>query len=405
MPSFRYRAASSAGNVQTGVFVARHEGDLVAALAARGLELIAVTPLSSRNAPPFRREGRANRRRSLVLFCRQMEDLLGAGISFLDALAPLAEAFPPGPFRETLACLARDIAQGLSVSDAFARRPDLFDPVFLAILRAGEAAGDLKRAFGLLARQREKAAAEAERRARALRYPLFLVCIVLAVTTFMMMVVVPEVTSFLSSLGGTLPRATRFLIAAANVFAELWLPFLSLLFSATLILALARRFSVAAARGTDGALLRAPFLGTLTWLNARARFTGSLALLLQSGLDLPTALSFAADTLVNRALIEKAHAAREALIAGAPFSSSCAALFTPLALYALRVGETSGTLPAVLARLAESFEREADDQGARFISLIEPILTLAVGALLAWVVLAVLGPIYSNLSVWSAGAG
>jgi len=165
-----------------------------------------------------------------------------------------------------------------------------------------------------------------------------------------------------------------------------------------------RTLHPAFAQKTDALLLQIPYLGPICRALALARFTASLTILLKSGLALPQALTAAQDTLGNRALAAQTESARNVLVTGAPFSVAMAGLYAPLDLYALRVAETSGALTRVLERTAISLEARADRAMDHFLGLIEPALTLMVGALLAWVVLAVLGPIYGNLGVLGGGA-
>lgn len=403
MPAYRYRAATSQGHVHTGVINAANENDLAIMLSTRGLELITGTAQSHTPRSFSRHETKKNRREKVALFCRQMQDLLGAGIAFQDAFLPILSAVPPGPFQNKLTEIARAIEHGQDLSTAFANGAPYVDPVFLSLLKAGEAGGDLAGTFGLLAAYVEKERAQAEARARALRYPLFLLILALGVTTFMIELVIPEIVSFLQTLGGSMPPATRFLIRASNLFSALWLPCLG---GTGFLLGLSfflRAKVPSCAIGIDQLQLKLPFYGSLARQNAMARWLKTLALLLQNGLTVPEALQTAQDVLINQALAVQVRQAAERIQTGASLSDAFAPFLKPLELYALQMAETSGTLPRTLDRLAQSAQESLDLQSARFLGLLEPGLTLGVGLLLLWVVLAVLGPVYGNLGVLGGG--
>ncbi len=403
MPVYRYRAASPQGKVHTGVMSVVGENALEAALAQSGLELIDGQSLSRRAPLTLSQGGRRVRREKAALFCRQMEDLLGAGLALQDALPLIAETFPPGPFQDKLTDVRRNLEEGQSLSESFAPPAPFFDPVFMAFLRAGQESGQLAATFGLLARHIEKEQALADKRAKALRYPLFLLVIALSVATFMMEIVIPEVVSFLSTLGGNLPFATRLLIGASRTVAALWLPALSGIALLGVGLRILRAPFPKLAQATDRTLLRLPFYGPAAHAAAMARWLRALSLLLQNDLTFPEALNAARDALGNQDLALKAEAAHDAILTGLPVSEALMPLLDPLDVHALRMAEKSGSLPRVLNRMAQSSEEKADRASERFWGFFEPALTLWVGALLAWIVLAVLGPVYGNLGVIGGG--
>jgi type IV pilus assembly protein PilC len=400
MPSYRYRAVHSSGRIVHGVVSAVNENDLAQFLGGAHLELIEVrekkeTPDHGlawwhglRRVPP----------RALALFCSQMADLLKAGMPLLDALGELAALAEAGILADALADIVRALSHGSRIADAFARHPRIFPPVFVAILSAGEASGDIARAFEQLAVYAEGRARMSERIRRVLRYPLFLLAVASGVVTFMMTLVVPQIVAFLNSIDSQLPPATRVLIALSDVFAAVWWMAGLLLIGGAMLAALAHRNSERVARVLDGAMLRLPLVGEVMEKLMLARFAQSLAILVQSGLDLPASLRGAQDTLGNRALEVRLDAARRQIAQGRSLSSSMAGLFPPFAASILRVGEQSGQLEKSLGDIAAHYDREAAASVERMIGALEPVLTLLIGGLLAWVVLAVLGPIYGSLS-------
>ena len=213
----------------------------------------------------------------------------------------------------------------------------------------------------------------------------------------MMTMVVPRVLDFLNTVAGELPLSTRLLIKVSELFADYWwVALLALAVSIMAVMAF-RRHSESFALRSDGWLLALPGLGPTLHKLAVARFAHNFALLLQSGADLPAALHTAKAVLGNRALMATAAEAEQRVLAGQSFSTSTAELFPPFVAQMIRVGEQSGCLTATLENVTRYYDTETQAAVEGFIGALEPALTILVGAILAWVVLAVLGPVYGSL--------
>jgi type IV pilus assembly protein PilC len=400
MPAYSYRAVHNTGRVTRGTATAANESELAQSLGHAQLELIEARESRepATRGVAFRSSFRATPPRALALFCSQTADLLKAGMVLLDALADLAAMMESGALRDALYDVTRSLSHGSRIAEAFARHPRVFPKVFIAILAAGEASGDIGLAFEQLAAYVESRARMNERLSRALRYPLFLLAVAFGVTTFMMVLVVPQIVSFLNSIEGQLPPATRVLIAVSNMFGAVWWMMGLALIGGALLAVCLHRTSSRAARFLDGLFLRLPVVGAVMEKLMLARFAQSFAILVQSGLTIPESLQGARDTLGNRALEVRLDTAAARVTAGSPLSSALAELLPPFALRIMRVGEQGGRLPKSLDDIAVTYDREAGDSVDRMIGALEPGLTLLIGGLLAWVVLAVLGPIYGSLA-------
>jgi len=400
MPPYTYRAVHASGRIHRGQLVASNEDELHHFLRESGLELIEAKARRLSGSNVFRkvlRRGVSLHQRAM--FCRQMADLLRAGLPFLQALQGIIESQPPGALRDKLEDMQRHVNQGSSIAAAFARHSGLFNPVVLAILRAGETGGDLVTTFGQIASYLQWQARFHEQLVRALRYPLFLLCLALGVTAFMMISVVPRVMDFLSSLSDELPFLTRILIGLSHAFVEGWWIVLSFVLVSGFLFTIARHCFESFALLSDRWLLALPGFGKTLSRLAIARFAQSFSLLLQSGVPLPHALQTARAVLGNRALALAAKNAEEHVLAGQSLSAATRELFPPFVTQIIRVGEQSGRLYATLEEVTRHYDAEARDVVERFIGALEPALTILVGALLAWVVLAVLGPVYSSLGL------
>ncbi|MFA6279652.1 MAG: type II secretion system F family protein [Bdellovibrionales bacterium] len=404
MTAFAYRAVNAAGRLQKGLMTAANENDLASLLRQQDMELIDAR--ERREGPPslwvnpFKPTLRGEER---LLLCGQLRDLLKAGLPFAQALHHVLQAMRDTALRHPLDEIEKKLLAGASITQSFESVPFLFDAVALSILRAGEKNGDLAETFSRLARHFQEQQALRKQLRRAIRYPLFLMVVALSVTGFMMTFVVPQLIAFLTSLGTTLPPMTLFLISSADLFATLWwaLPLAALTLAVPLVHLRRRHHAVKIT--TDRILLSLPVVGVLLQKIALSRLTASFALLIKAGLTLPEALETAAPTCVNAALEAQVVEAKNSLLTGKPLSQATATLFDPLITQRLIVAEKSGTLEAVLDDIAAGFETQAKESIDAFLGALEPALTLSVGGLLAWIVLAVLGPVYGSLTPLAQG--
>ncbi len=403
MPNYRFRAAHPSGKIHKGHMSAINEDDLSTSLRNAGLELIeakASAPPEKLAITPWGRQRVGLRQR--VIICRQLKSLLLAGVPFLDALDGVVKTLHPGPLRDKLSAISRNVSQGGTIAAAFGEHPDLFSPIFLAILDAGEKGGDLAATFGYLGDFLDRQARLQDQFGRAVRYPLFLLALATGVIVFMLTTVVPRVLDFLNTIKSEQPWPTQLLVNLSTfVMDHGGMLFAGLLAIAALFF-VARRMSSSFALRSDGWLLSLPRLGPALHKIALARFAHSLVLLMNSGSDIPSSLATAKTVLGNRALIAAADGAIVSLQAGQSFSSATQFVFPPLAAQMLGVGEQSGALIKTLEDVAYTFDAESQEAVSSFIGALEPALTLLVGAILAWVVLAVLGPVYGSLNQLSA---
>ena len=395
MQTYRYRAAQKNGQVIVGMLTAPDEHALSHALANENLELISARAAQDK---PFRLQSARPSARVVAAFCTHMAELMRVGVPFAEALQDVAEGMERSALRDALRDVRRTILSGRGIAESFARQSAVFPPIFIALLSAGVATGDLTATFARLAHYMESRASLNERLHRALRYPLFLCLVAGGVFAFMMLAVVPQIILFLNTIGGELPPMTRILIALAEFVATGWPYVLGAAFGLLSVGWILRRMSETAARILDGWVLRLPMLGATLGKIIRARFAYSFALLVESGTTIPESLAGARVTLGNQALAHSVDGLIRRVESGAPLSVAFANLFPPAALRLVRRGEQSGQLAQSLRDIAALYDREAAEATDKMLGVLEPALTLMVGALLAWIVLAVLGPIYGSLA-------
>ncbi len=397
MSLYAYRAVHASGRVSRGEMAASNENELVHTLKESGLELIDARekntaslrfPFLNNKIPP----------RALAAFCLRLYDLLRSGISFPDAMRDVQASTDNPALADALAQISRAIANGKGIAASFALFPDYFSPVFVAIVSAGEKSGDMTRIFGFLSRYAEASAETGERLRRALRYPLFLLVVAGGAVGFMMTMVVPQIVQFLSGIEGQLPFATRVLVSFSVFVADYGALFLAGVLAVLLTLIGARTAYPTFAAKLDGLLLRLPIVGNVIAKTDIARFSHSFSVLFQSGSPAADCLRQAGATVDNRALRANIGNAERRVLDGASLSLALESVLPPFAIGILRTGERSGNLSKSLDDIAHAYDREAANAVDSFIGMLEPCLTLLIGGILAWTVLAVLGPLYGSLS-------
>ena len=403
MSLFRYRAVHHSGKIHKGEIHAANENELAFLLAEMKLELISAAPKPTRQTM-LRRHG-PERSDQLVTLCRHLETMLSIGIPFIEALSTITASMPQGSLQRTLDQAGQKIRSGHSISQAFTMLKEPFDEVSLSLLKAGEAAGNLPQAFASITEHIAHETAVKRDLSRALRYPLFLLLVACSVTSFMMLFVVPQITAFLTNLGQDLPLLTRILIKGAEIFALVWwsLPL------GLLMLALAytsgRKISRTAEIYFDSLLLSVPLFGPILRKLALARFLTSLSMLLKSGLTVSNALQTATPTVSNSYLISRLSRSHNELVSGKALSAVLNDILPPHSLHMIAIAEKSALLPLTLDRIARNAKEDSHRAVNLLLGMIEPALTLCVGGLLAWIVLAVLGPLYGALAPLSQTGG
>lgn len=401
MKTFRYRALDTCGELCRGQFSASSVAEVEQQLSSQGLALIRAEAVSTFSLGTLFQPGlRRLPRPLLISFCFQFSQLLDAGVPPVDSLRALGK--PVGTrSTATPACglasaLLADIENGLPLSTAAARQPQVFSPNLLALLRAGEASGDLARAWQDIGHSLEQEDELARYAQRVAIYPLILISILLFTLIVALTAVVPELEKLFRSNQLALPWQTRSLLALSEFALDHGLQLLGAL--ALLVIAAGLIFGLqpTARERLDGWLLQLPLFGVLLNKIALARIMAMLARLYAAGINLLDALELAAHATRNRTLQSGVRGARQRIEQGQGLSAAFAAeaLFPPLVETMLSVGEHSGRLDEALTKLSELYRRDIAHAVGRLQALLEPLLTIVLGLLLLWIASAVLGPVY-----------
>lgn len=389
---FRFRALAADGQLVLGETDAAGPEAVDALLALRGLELITASPA---RPVPWRRQAHWPNR-ELIDLCFHLEQLCGAGVPLHEALDELSKASEHPTTKRTLAAVTTAIAGGQPLSQALANAPTRLPAHVPALIRAGENGGclpEILRRLGQALRSEDELRAQGR---RALLYPAFVGATVLTALAFLTVVLLPQLKQFVVGSGQALPLHARLLFGLAEILQRHGAVALAALTGLVCIGALAVHRSGRCRRGYELGKLRLPLYGQLIVKAELARFAGTLALLYSAGIPVLDALKDSTAVLGNGVLRDAAANVGRRISEGSRIGAAFAAagIFPPLLIRMLQVGESTGRVDETLEHVAHFYRRDVEETSARINALAEPTLTLILGLLLGWIVLAALGPIY-----------
>lgn len=392
MPAFDYTAIDASGLQRDGVRSAAREADVRRWLARREWVALRIAPRAASEGVARTPRGRFTTR-DLALATRQLATL--APVAPIDeALRLVAVQSERAGVRRVLGRVHATVVEGFRLSEAMAREPRAFPPLYRGMVAAGEGSGALPDILSRLADLLERQQELRGRLVTALAYPCALAVTAMGVVIALMAVVVPKVVEQFESMGRTLPWLTRAVIAVSDGLRD-W-GWLLAVVAGLLALGAWRAMRVDARRlRVDAAVLRLPVAGRLLRDLHAARLARTLSTMLASGLPLMEGLRVAARTVGNRVLRARTDAMAEAIREGASLSSAlrAAAVFPPTLVYMASSGEDSGRLAPMLERAADVLERESATFTSTLMALLEPAVIIVLGAIVAVIVLAILLPI------------
>lgn len=402
---YRYTARTAAGELVRGSLEAPSVEAVLANLRTRALFVTGVEREHALSAGVGRRLGvGAPSRRALLAFFRAFATLIRAGVPIRRALSVTIERCRDAVLREALHAVLADVEHGSPLSDALARRPRVFAPLEVAMVRAGEAGGILDDVLERLAACSERDAELRKKLRTALAYPLVVIVAALGLVVFLLLRIVPMFAQMFASFHVALPASTRLLLAVAGAL-QTPAPWLAAAGAASVAVAA----FVALRRVPRGALLldrirlSIPVVGPLLHKAITARLARTLATLLRAGVELVAAIAVlrpvAGSAAYAAALDRVAVALREGDTLAAPLEAS--RLFDPLAVALVRVGEETGLVDEMLLSVAGYFEGDVEAAIATLGAVLEPALIGALGVVVGFIVLSVFLPLYSLIGAVS----
>ncbi len=329
-------------------------------------------------------------------FTRQMSTLLKAGIALAEALSIMVEQTENVRFKSPLGEVRTMVNEGSAFADALAKHPKIFDELFVSMVRAGEVAGNLDEVLTRLADFLDSSQKLKSKVQSAMMYPLIMAVIGTVILSILMIAVIPEITKMFQAQKKTLPLNTRMLIGTSDLLRNHFLLIL-------LLVGLSIWGFIAWVRSAAGKavwhrlILKTPMVGDLARKVNTARFSRTLSTMLQAGVPLLRALDTAKMILGNVVLRKAVDEAKQAVTEGESLAVTLkrSGQFPSMMTHMIAVGERAGQLEQMLERVAETFENEIDLRLARLTALLEPLMIVAMGGAVAFVVFSILQPIMS----------
>ena len=396
MALYTYKAVNTSGHTVTGRLDAINLIDLEMRLKRMELDFIngdAVKEgmLSSRASVP---------RRELINFCFHLEQLTRAGVPIIEGLTDLRDSLENPRFREVLSSMIESIEGGKTLSQAMEEHSKVFDEVFTSLIHAGEDTGNLSDVLKSLndaLRWQDELAAQAK---KLVMYPAFMGTVVVGVVFFMMIYLVPKMVGFITNMGQAIPMQTKILIATSNVFVHYWYVILLVPIIITGALFFSIQTNPKARHAFDGFKLKVPMLGDILRKIILSRFASVFAMMYGSGISIldsiKTTERIVGNSVIREGLVEVGQMIEDGQNVTLAFQN--VGLFPPLVIRMLRVGENTGALDTALMNVSYFYNRDVKESIERVQTMIEPAMTMAVGLILGWVMLAVLGPVYDTIS-------
>ena len=331
----------------------------------------------------------------LAMLTRQFATLLVAGLPLIEALGVLVEQLEKKPVKALLADVREQVRGGKALSSVLESYSKDFSPIYVHMVRAGEASGALDQILFRLAEFLEKQQALRNKVTNAILYPALMLIVGVGVLFFLMTFVVPKITAVFASMKAALPFPTVVLMTMSRLCAAYWPVLLLAVIGGGLLI---RRFIRTEAGRTvaDGLILRIPLIGDVARMVSISRLAGTLATMLSSGVQLLDALDVSKRVMNNRVLEEAVEGARQNIREGETIADPLkrSGQFPSLVTHMIAVGERSGEMEEMLRRIGQIYDGEVERVITRFTSLLEPIMILVMGVIVFFIVVAILLPIF-----------
>jgi type IV pilus assembly protein PilC len=395
MSLYAYKAMDPGGRMIFGRMDAINPVDLEMRLKRMELDLVTGDPVKQGSLG-----GTRITRRELITFCFHLEQLSRAGVPIIESLTDLRDSLDNPRFREVLADIIESVEGGKTLSQALGGHITVFDSVFISLIRAGEETGNLTNVLHDLCESLKWQDELTAQTKKLIMYPGFLGGILVLVTTFMMIYLVPKMVGFIQNMGQQMPFHTRMLIATSDFFVHYWYIVFGLPIIAAVFVFLSIKSSPLARRRFDAVKLGIPWIGEIYKKIILSRFAGVFAMMYASGISVLDSIRTTQEIVGNIVIREGLERVEEMISDGQNITIAFqnVGLFPPLVIRMLRVGENTGSLDTALANVSYFYNRDVRESIARVQAMIEPAMTMLVGVILGWVMISVLGPIYDTIT-------
>jgi type IV pilus assembly protein PilC len=402
MPTFAYSGRTRAGQTVSGERIADTIDAATTALRREQILVTRITPAKEKKAEAAKKTGTIGKKvaaKNLAVFTRQFSVMIDAGLPLVQCLDILGNQEEDKNFAAVILQTRTDVESGASLADAMRKHPKTFDPLFTNMIAAGEAGGILDTILKRLATYIEKAVKLAGQVKSAMIYPVAVIVIASAVVGVILWKVIPTFAALFSGLGAELPLPTRIVIAMSNNLVQFF-PFL-LVGGGLAVYAFRQYYGTDSGRHVvDSGMLKAPVFGNIMRKIAVARFCRTLSTLISSGVPILDGLEITAKTSGNAIVEDAIMVTRKSIERGETISAPLKEtnVFPPMVTQMISVGESTGALDTMLAKIAEFYEEEVDTAVAGLLTLLEPIMIAILGVVVGGIVIAMYLPIFDLIS-------
>lgn len=401
MPVFVYDVIDSSGNNVKGKMEADSEGAVLSRLHEQRLHILSI---SEQKAGAFssintKKAVGAPKLAALVVFSRQFATMVDAGLAVLKCLDILEQQSKDLPLKQALGVVKRDVQTGVSLGDAMAKHTNCFSKLYINMIRAAELGGILDTILDRLAQFLEKEQEIRQKVKSALTYPVIVLCFAMLILAAMFMFILPTFKQMFADMGAQMPAMTEALFSVSDFMVHNWYIFV---FGPLFAFIGLKQYSKTpdGAYKVDHVKLKIPIMGDIILKLSVARFCRTFGTLLSSGVPMMRAIEIVAETAGNevltRAIVETKTALREGSRLSPPLVKS--GLFPPMVTHMIDIGEETGRMSEMLIKVAEFYEQEVDATVKALTSLIEPILIVFLGVIVGFIVISIMGPMFSIIN-------
>ncbi|MFN8580110.1 MAG: type II secretion system F family protein [Gemmatimonadaceae bacterium] len=395
MPAFTYTARTAQGDLRTATIDAPSREDVVAQLRRQRMSVVKVDEESKKK----KAKGGSVKMRDIVIFTRQFSTMINAGLPLVQALDILAKQTENKALSDVTRAVVFDVESGHTVADALAKHPQAFSELYVNMVAAGEAGGILDTILMRLATFMEKNDALVRKVKGAMIYPGVIMSVAGIAVTVLLIFVIPVFESMFASVGLPLPLPTRVVIGMSRFLKGYWWAVGGAV--AGLVVMLKRYYATPDGKLViDKLLLRMPVLGDVLRKSAVSRFTRTLGTLISSGVSILDGLEITAKTAGNRVIQDAIMQSRASIAGGdtiaAPLAKS--AVFPPMVISMIAVGEQTGGLDEMLSKIADFYDEEVDAAVSGLLALLEPIMIVFLGVVVGGMVVAMYLPIFDMIN-------
>lgn len=394
MARFKYEGRDQK-KIRAGYVTSGNRREAVQKLREEGIRVIDIREVPVGALQKDITFGSPVKRDQFIMFLRQFSTLMRAGVTIVDSVKILSQQVESKQLRKTLAEIDEELRKGNSLSDSLAKYPKIFEPLTVNLVRAGELSGNIDDSLDRLATHYDKAYQTRQKVISAMSYPVVVGILAIGVVIFLLSTIVPMFVDMFQGFGGELPIVTQIVMGASRFTVQYWylLVLFALIFAGTIWL---MKRSEQGRMILDTLVLKIPIFGKLLQKSALARLTRTLSSLFTSSVPILQAMTMTEKVVGNAVMSKVLLASRDSLERGgsltAPMKQHWA--FPPLIPHMIAIGEQTGSLDHMLAKVAEFYEKEVEAETDRLKALIEPLMIVVLAALVGTIVLAIMMPMF-----------